>query len=239
MAKKAENNNSVLSLYSSDDAMAIIQRKSLAVEVATQLQEQILKGDYVLNQQLPVEQKLMDRFGVGRSTIREAVKILVNSGYVRVLQGVGTFIEDNPGMNETMPQRLKRADSVEVEEVRRVLEMKISEKAAMNRTGNDISKMEYFLDKKTKAAAANSPGEYIDAHIEFYRVLADASRNVLLTELFKTFTKQLKSTLLNRYQDTGVFDESSDLYYKLLDSIIRQDPSRAWYWSGKITGQTP
>ena len=219
--------------------MAIIQRKSLAVEVATQLQEQILKGDYVLNQQLPVEQKLMDRFGVGRSTIREAVKILVNSGYVRVLQGVGTFIEDNPGMNETMPQRLKRADSVEAEEVRRVLEMKISEKAAMNRTGNDISKMEYFLDKKAKAAATNSPGEYIDAHIEFYRVLADASRNVLLTELFKTFTKQLKSSLLNRYQDTGVFDESSDLYYKLLDSIIRQDPSRAWYWSGKITGQTP
>src|ERR1700744_4992582 len=113
--------------------MAIIQRKSLATEVAAQLQEQILRGDYEVDQKLPVEQKLMDRFGVGRSTIREAVKILSNSGYLRVQQGLGTFIEDNSGINETLFQRLKRADPVEAEEVRKVLEMKIAEKAASNR----------------------------------------------------------------------------------------------------------
>jgi len=70
-------------LYSSDDRMNsnIIPRKSLADEVASQLQAKILKGGYKVNQKLPVEAELMRNFGVGRSTIREAVKILVNSGF--------------------------------------------------------------------------------------------------------------------------------------------------------------
>lgn len=218
--------------------MVTIQRNSLAMQVAAQLQEQILKGDFSVNQQMPVEKKLMDRFGVGRSTIREAVKFLVNSGYLRVQQGVGTFIEDNSGINETMFQRLKRADPEEVEEIRRLLEMKIAEKAAMNRNGNDISKMQHFLDKRAKAADANLPAEYIDAHFEFYMALANASQNGILTELFKSFTKQLKNTMLTQYHDTGMFNDVADLYHKLLDSIIRQDPARAWYWSAKITGHS-
>jgi DNA-binding FadR family transcriptional regulator len=217
--------------------MAIIQRKSLATEVASQLQDQILKGEYQVNQQLPVEQKLMDRFGVGRSTIREAIKILANSGYLRVLQGVGTFIEDNAGGNETLFQRLKRADPDELNEVRRLLEMKVGEKAAQNRTGNDISKMEHFLSKRAKAAEATQVEEFMDNHIAFYMAMADATRNTLLTELFKTFAKQMRTAMINQYQETGVLNPSGDLHHKLLDSIIRQDPGRAWYWSGKITGQ--
>lgn len=218
--------------------MAIIQRKSLAVEVATQLQEQILKGGYTVNQKLPIEQKLMDNFGVGRSTVREAVKILVNSGYLRVQQGIGTFVEDNSGMHETMFQRLKRAIPEEVEEVRRLLELKIAEKAAKNRTGNDISKMQYYLDKRTKAANANLSDEYIDAHIQFYMAIADASKNSILTELFKSFAKQIKSSWITEYQDKPVVYDAPDLHYKLLDSIIRQDPLRAWHWCSKITGQS-
>jgi len=224
-------------LFSSDDAMAIIQRKSLATEVAAQLQEQILKGGYEVNQKLPVEQKLMDRFGVGRSTIREAVKILTNSGYLRVQQGLGTFVEDNSGINETLFQRLKRADATEIEEVRRVLEMKVAEMAASNRTGNDISKMEHFLAKRNRAAEANQPEEYIDAHISFLMAMADAARNAVLTELFKSFTKELRYVLLNKYHETGVLNDSTNLHHSLLDSIIRQDPGRAWHWAGKITGQ--
>lgn len=65
----------------------IIQRKSLAEDVASKLPERILEGNYKINQKLPVESELMKNFGVGRSTVREAVKILVNSGFLRVKQG--------------------------------------------------------------------------------------------------------------------------------------------------------
>jgi len=153
---------------------SIIPRKSLADEVASKLQEKILKGDYKVNQKLPVEAELMKSYGVGRSTVREAVKILVNSGFLRVQQGIGTFIEDTSGINEPLSQRLKRASAENIDEVRETLELKIAEKAALNRIGNDILKLEHFLDKRTKAANENLLNECIDAHVSFNIAMAEA-----------------------------------------------------------------
>ncbi|HVW96337.1 MAG TPA: GntR family transcriptional regulator [Mucilaginibacter sp.] len=215
----------------------IIARKSLADEVAEKLQDLILKGKYKVDQKLPVEAELMKVFGVGRSTIREAVKILVNSGFLRVQQGIGTFIEDNSGINEPLAQRLKRASSKNVDEVREILEMKIAEKAAMNRTGNDISKLEHFLIKRTNAANDNQIEECVEAHISFYIVLAEASKNEILADLYKILAVRLKSDLLNLHQDTSYFKNMPDNHHKLFDSVLREDPKMAWYWSGKITGQ--
>lgn len=216
---------------------AIITRKSLADEVAAQLQERILKGTYKLNQKLPVEADLMKTYGVGRSTIREAVKILVNSGFLRVQQGVGTFVEDSTGMNEPLGQQLKREKPGNIDDVRQPLEMKIAEKAAMNRTGNDISKLEHFLIKRSKAANENLVEDAIDAHINFYVVLAEASKNPMLSGLYKLFAAQLKNDLLNAQQDTAFFRNTHDTHHKLFDSVLREDPKMAWYWMGKITGQ--
>jgi DNA-binding FadR family transcriptional regulator len=225
-------------LRSSDDAMNIniIPRRSLADEVASKLQEKILKGGYKINQKLPVEAELMKSFGVGRSTIREAVKILVNSGFLRVQQGVGTFIDDITGINEPLFQRLKRADSKNIDEVRQLLEMKIAEKAAMNRTGNDISKLEYFLGKRTKAANENLIEDCIEAHVNFYIALAEASKNDILADLYKLFAVKLKTELLSTHTDTDIFRAAPDHHHKLLDGILRQDAKKAWYWSAKITG---
>lgn len=226
-------------LYSSDDTMSptLITRKSLADEVAATLQEQILKGRYKVGQKLPVEAELMKSFGVGRSTIREAVKILVNSGFLRVQQGIGTFVEDSSGINEPLGQRLKRASAKNINEVREILEMKIAEKAAMNRTGNDISKLEHALKKRTKAANENLVEDCIDAHVTFCILMAEASKNDMLADLYKLFSVPLKNDLLNAHQDTSFFQSTSENYHKLFDTVLREDPKMAWHWSGKITGQ--
>jgi DNA-binding FadR family transcriptional regulator len=214
----------------------IIHRKSLADEVASKLQEKILKGGYKVNQKFPVEAELMQNFGVGRSTIREAVKILVNSGFLRVQQGVGTFIEDATGLNEPLSQRVKRAKAKDINEVRQLLEMKIAEKAAVNRTGNDISKLEHFLRKRTIAANEHLLNECVDAHINFYIILAEASKNDILTDMYKIFATQLKADLLNLYEDTDYFKASSESLHNLFDGVLREDTKKAWYWSAKITG---
>ena len=225
-------------MYSSDDTMStnIIPRKSLADEVASKLQEKILKGVYKVNQKLPVEAELMRSYGVGRSTVREAVKILVNSGFLRVQQGIGTFVEENSGVNEPLNQRIKRADPQNVTDVRHILEMKIAEKAATNRTGNDISKLEHFLSKRNKAADRNLLEECIDAHIDFYLVLAEASKNDVLSGLYKQFMLQLKNEMMEKFEDTSFFKEKRDHYQNLLDGVLRQDARKAWHWCGKITG---
>ena len=213
-----------------------IPRKSLADELAAALQEKILKGGYKVNQKLPIEAELMHTYGVGRSTVREAVKILVNSGFLRVQQGIGTFVEENSAFNEPLSHRMKRSDPHSIAEVRQILEMKIAEKAATNRTGNDISKLEHFLSKRNKAADKNLVTEAVEAHISFHLVLADASKNDILAGLYKQFLLQWKSEVLDKLEDTSFFKDKRESYQNLLDGVLRQDARKAWHWSGKITG---
>ena len=69
-----------------------IRKKSLAEELAARLQEQIAAGTFGIGEKLPPEPELMRIFGVGRSTVREAVRILSDMGLLRVRQGAGTFV---------------------------------------------------------------------------------------------------------------------------------------------------
>src|SRR5471030_1636517 len=103
-----------------------------------------------------------------------------------------------------------------------MLEIKMAEKAAINRRSNDISKLEYFLDKRTKAANENLLSDCIDAHLNFYIVLAEASKNDILADLYKLFAMQLKNDLLNRHEDTSFFKEAPENYRNLLDGVLRQ-----------------
>lgn len=214
----------------------IVKKKSLADEVAAKLQEQISLGKYKVNEKLPIEPELMKRFGVGRSTIREAIKILSNSGLLRVQQGIGTFVELPIGSKEPMEQRLKRANVQDLDEVRQLLEMKIAEKAALNRTDSDIIAIRTHLTDRKTAASAGLIEACIDADVKFHVAIAEASKNEILADLYKSTSIHLKNWFLHIYPDTRVFEETYMLHEQLLKSIIAGDAKKAWTFAAKITG---
>ena len=87
-----------------------LSKKSLAEELAGRLQGQFMSGKFEVGEKLPPEPELMQIFGVGRSTVREAVRILSNMGFLKVRQGAGTFVERLTPPDEPMERRLGRAD---------------------------------------------------------------------------------------------------------------------------------
>ena len=214
----------------------LIKKKSLADEVASSIQEQISTGKYRINEKLPIEPELMKSFGVGRSTIREAIKILANSGLLRVQQGIGTFVEIPAASREPMEQRLKRAKVQDLDEVRQLLEMKIAEKAAINRTDSDIIAIRGHLVNRKKAAAAGLIEECIAADIQFHIAIAEASKNEILADLYKSASIHLKKWFLHIYPDTAVFEETYPIHEQLLKSIIAGDAKKAWSVAAKIIG---
>jgi DNA-binding FadR family transcriptional regulator len=216
----------------------LIPRRSLADEVAAQLQQQITLGKFKTGAQLPIEPELMKTFGVGRSTIREAIKILANSGLLRVQQGLGTFVEGAEGIKEPLPQRLKRADFKDVEEVRQLIEIKIAEKAAANRTEKDLKEIRHWLLARKKAATDNQLEECIEADIRFHTAIAVASKNEVLADLYKTFSVQLKNWFLGMHRNTTDFRETQNLHEQLLKSIEAKDTRKAWNTAAKIIGYT-
>lgn len=218
--------------------MALINKKSLAEEVASKLQEQISLGHYKLNEKLPIEAELMKSFGVGRSSIREAMKILANSGLLRIQQGVGTFVQEVTSTREPMDQRLQRASLKDLDEVRQLLELKIAEKAAINRSEEDIIAMKQHLSDRMKAANEGLLEDCVEADIQFHIAIAEASKNEILADLYKSISKHLKKEFLSLYPDTQIFKETYAIHEQLLKSIIAKNPKKTWNIVAEIVGHT-
>lgn len=208
-------------------SMTII-RNSLSEEVAQRLQAQIGEAKYAIGEKLPSEPALMQEFGVGRSSIREAVRLLVNSGLVRVQQGLGTFVLTQQPPPEPLAKRLLRENAQDLKEVRQLLETKIVAKAAQQRTEQDIATMRQLLDERNTAVRSHLPQQAIEADIRFHGSVAEAGKNPILTELYKTFIEhQLKQAFTLTFQDTSSLEQTIVLHEALLASIVAQDVEKA------------
>lgn len=205
------------------ETSTIIQKKSLAEEVAGHLKEQITEGKLKKGEKLPIEPELMKIFGVGRSTIREAVRILENMGYLKVQQGRGTFIEIPTPAKEPLEQRLKRADIRELNEVRKILESAIAERAAHHHTKQDIIEMKKCLADRKNAAEVGLLNECIEADIKFHVSIAKATHNEILFELYSSVAARLQEGYKHIYDNTSCFLQSQSLHENLVESIIAND----------------
>ncbi|UYQ94496.1 FadR family transcriptional regulator [Chitinophaga horti] len=212
----------------------MIVKKSLADEVAARLQEQISLGQYKPGEKLPIEPELMKAFGVGRSTVREAIRILVNTGLLRVQQGAGTFVDASTGNKEPISQRLRRANAAELDEVRQLVELKIAEKAALHHTPEHLAVMKAALRDRKAAARAGEKEACVDADIAFHVAIAEAAGNQVLADLYKTVSVHLREWFLQTHGDTSSFIETQPLHEQLLKHITDGEAKKAWNTASKI-----
>ena len=204
----------------------IIQKKSLADMIAETLKQQITEGTYRAGDKLPTEPELMKTFGVGRSSVREAVKLLVNMGVVRVQQGSGTFVAV-PSNNDDVNIKMSTADRTELDEVRKILDIAIVEKAVARRTEKDIERMRASLEKRKVNAEKGLLEECIEADLNFHIAIADAAHNRILADIYRSAATHLLSEFNRIYDGTDCFINSQTSHEKLLKHIIAGDVKNA------------
>lgn len=71
------------------------------VQVASVLRERIVSGKLTSRMPIPSESQLQGEFGIARDTVRKAVRILRDEGYVQTVKGMGSFVTDR----DTWPAR--------------------------------------------------------------------------------------------------------------------------------------
>lgn len=199
----------------------------LADKVIFELQKEISLGKYKTGELIPPEPVLMEQFGVGRSTIREAIKTLSNAGILKVQQGAGTFVCEPPANTESLDQRLRRAAQNEVKDVRSLLEVEIVHLAVQQRQPEDLSNMKKALEERWQAILNNAYNDCADADIRFHRAIALASHNSVLADLYQTFTAIIRESFQLRELDVQVFKNTHELHVMLLKAIEQQQAAKA------------
>lgn len=181
-----------------------LARPSKSVEVAQSLLSYLLSGELQPGDRIPSERSLTQLLGVGRGAVREALKSLTLLGLLEVRQGDGTYVKSRSELAGAMRREMRNVTDLEVQEVRRALEVEGARLAAKRRTDADLYAMTAALDERDLAAAlAREIGHWdrswgtpwVEADVRFHQAVVTASHNPLLTEMYLEMGDELASLL--------------------------------------------
>ncbi len=156
-----------------------LDNRLLGNQIEDELMKYILKEPIEIGQKIPNEFELAEMFGVGRSTVREAVKGLVSKGVLEVRRGSGTFvISTNSVENDPLGlsrQKDKYKLALELFEVRLMLEPEIAANAAQNASEEDLKQLKQLCDETEKMYLSGK--NHIPKDIDFHTCIAMCSKN--------------------------------------------------------------
>lgn len=201
--------------------IVINKRKSATEESVDILKDLILNGDLKTGDFLPPEKKLCDQLGVGRSTLREAVKILESRGMVRKKHGYGVMVvdESQEAVKDTLRLMLKRKGTTmdELMQVRYINELKTVELAAKNSSEEDIKKIEKYLLIMRNQMASTS--DYVQADMSFHLEIARASKNRVFYLLLQTVRPLIEEMIVETLKKEHRPEHSMKFHEKIFEAI--------------------
>lgn len=205
--------------------MTTIIRRPLAAQAADVLMERIQAGEWALGQRLPGEILLATQLGVGRSTVREAIRHLAGQGVLDSRQGAGVFVTSLEA-TEDWDAVVRRASITAVIEARIAIETEAAALAAERRTPAQLRALRHALAERD---AASSPAErYVDADMALHRAIVHASANAVLLELFDGFVPRIRQAMIEMVRmlpAPGADDHAA--HAALVEAIAAREPARA------------
>jgi DNA-binding FadR family transcriptional regulator len=206
--------------------MAQVKREPLADQAAELLLDRIRSGEWGLGEKLPGETTLAPQLGVGRSTIREAIRQLAGRGVLASRQGAGVFVTalDAP---EDWDAVLRRAGVVAVIEARVAIETEAAALAAARRTPADLRAIRRALSER--AEHRSDIESHVDADTVFHRAIVAAAHNPVLLDLFDSFTPRLREAMIEMLRIRREFggDADHDAHAELAGAIADRDECAA------------
>jgi DNA-binding FadR family transcriptional regulator len=176
-------------------ALRTARRSSLVDQVIGQLRDEIVGGAWAVGAKIPPEPVLSETLGVGRNTVREAVRALTHAGLLESRQGDGTYVRATSELSGAVRRRLETAELVEILEVRRGLEVEAARLAATRRTDADVAAIAVALARRDAAWAAGEHSAFVEADLVFHTAVVEATHNRVLTDLYRDFSAALRASI--------------------------------------------
>lgn len=156
----------------------------LTAALVNQLRSMIQSGELAPGSRLPPEKDLSELFGIGRSSVREALQVLEYAGMIEIRRGIGRFVAEDAGLLNNGFAWLKVvqvAPAMEIMEARRFLEVAAVQLAAQRATDQDLADLREAY--KRVVENRDSPEGFFRTELELHRSLARASGNSVMADL--------------------------------------------------------
>jgi len=206
--------------------VTLVRRESLAEQAAELLRARIQDGEWEIGRKLPGETTLASQLGIGRSTVREATRILAGRGILTTRQGSGVFVAaiDIP---ESWGVVLERADIVAVIEARTAIEVEASALAAERHTPAELTALRKALDEREQYRA--DIGAHVETDMAFHRGIVVAAQSPVLLELFDGLASRSSRAMTDMLRVQGHHGDDGDqgVRERIYEAIASHDVEAA------------
>jgi len=210
-----------------------IRHYKLSDQIFEQLRDMIYRGELQAGQRLMPERELALHFDVGRPSVREALRKLVDKGLIVSKRGSGSFVADEMTQISSSPlfQVLSREQFtiVELQEVRMALETNSAELAAKRATDEDLRAIE---EGERQIRFERGDGKTrMRTDLSFHMNISYASKNTVQIHLMKIFYDVLLYAMEKAYgsimQSQSLNDLIDSQHKKIVNAITSHDPNAA------------
>ena len=212
-----------------------LEKKHKSAQVADQIMERIVSGEWPVGSKLPGELELATYFDVSRVSVRQAISQLSGQGILSVVQGSGTYVnkvlpEDYLG-NALQMLVLDAPDYLEIQEYRLLMEPLIASQAALKATASALKELADCLGRQECAQAEGNLEQYLEEDILFHHLLAESLNNRIISKTTDLIEQMLHFAMQHSGEITG-FDDGVTFHRGILEHLVNRDPegARATMW---------
>jgi DNA-binding FadR family transcriptional regulator/uncharacterized protein YgbK (DUF1537 family) len=206
-----------------------VKKEPIVKEVTRRLMDYLLSGTLNPGDKIPAERQLSEALGIGRSTLREALKTLTVLGLLEVRQGDGTYLKRAD--SELLPQVIEwglllgERRTMDLIEARQKIEVIIASLAAERHTPAELQELGQTLQLMQEAGTNYS--RFVAADIAFHMMLADMARNTALRDILKGIRALLKAWITSVLQSSGGTAFSYEEHAAIYAAIQKRDAQAA------------
>ncbi|WNR45201.1 FadR/GntR family transcriptional regulator [Paenibacillus roseipurpureus] len=211
-----------------------LQKQNHYDEIAQQIKAMIVQGQLKMGDKLPSTKELSERFGVGRSTMREALSALKAMGLIEIRQGGACRVIRQSPAEVSLPEwtslKMNRTTLLELMEVRQSLEISIAALAAKKRTQQDLAQLQLIMQDMENAILDDAEGERTD--LAFHEQLVQATHNAIMVQTCDSIRNAMEMMIRDirraeLYANQEVAVQLLKEHKVIYEAIVNGDPVRA------------
>src|SRR6185312_214887 len=206
-----------------------VTRTTLTADICHKLVSHLIRGDWAEGDRIPPERELCQRLGVGRASLREALKALEIMGMIETRLGEGTFV---CGRSEFFSRPLlwaitgsAKSDVHELVEARGLIEIDAARLAAERATPEDMRLIGKCLDEM-ESAVDDTPA-FLEADLNFHLAVANAAHNRILSNALSLIRNLMRQWIAQTLPKEGASMDALNDHTKIFTAIAKRNPAAA------------
>ncbi|HIR10942.1 MAG TPA: FadR family transcriptional regulator [Candidatus Fimenecus excrementavium] len=207
-----------------------MQKENLSQRTAETLRAQILEEKrYQYGEKLPNENELSETLGISRTTLREAIRILISEGLLVVKRGRGTFVADQFDQYTDSSMDVQELFKMKVTlrdlyETRLIFEPQAAALACKRATDKEIEQILALGEECQRQVKLNPQGkDRIASESAFHGAIIKAAHNDFLSQFMPTLTQTIEQTFALNYNLDVIAEDAYKDHILIMDFLKKRD----------------